>query len=268
LGHAGGALAGPNDLPVEKASFSPLAKSLLLRGEHDDPEALYRLGVLYLAGTGVPKDERRGAVLVVAAAEEGIAGAQYLAGLLYGDGRGVGRDPASELIWLRRAADKGNGEAQVRLGHMFRDGWVVGKDAGEALAWYRKAVGQGEVEALRAVMDLYAEGRAGLPRDKEEVRRYCLALAERGDLTAQLMMGERFESGVDGPADAQQAYFWYTLAANQGSRLGATLRDETARGMQARQIALVREQAAGWSPSAWAEARWIAFGDTGPQLLR
>ena len=224
--------------------------------------------MLYLSGTGVPKDERRGAVLVVAAAEEGLVGAQYLAGLLYGEGRGVGRDPAAELIWLLRAAEEGNAEARVRLGHMFRDGWVVGKDAAAALAWYRKAVGQGEVEALRAVMGLYAEGRAGLPRDKEEVRRYCLALAERGDLTAQLMMGERFESGVDGQADAEQAYYWYTLAANQGSGLGGRLRDETARRMQARQIALVREKAAGWAPRAWAEARWIAFGDSGPRLLR
>jgi hypothetical protein len=38
--------------------------------------------------------------------------------------------------------------------------------------------------------------------------------------------------------------------------------------MQARRIALVREQAAAWSPRAWAEARWIAFGDNGPRLLR
>jgi TPR repeat protein len=255
-------------MPVEKASFSPLASSLLLRSERDDPEALYRLGVLYLAGTGVPKDERTGAVLVVAAAEEGMPGAQYLAGLLYGDGRGVGRDPAAELFWLRRAAERGSAEAQVRLGHMFRDGWVVGKDAAAALAWYRKAVEQGAVEALRAVMGLYAEGRAGLPRDREEVRRYCLALAERGDLTAQMMMGERFETGVDGPADAEQAFFWYTLAANQGSELAARLRDETARGMEARRIVLVREQVARWTPRAWNEARWIAFGDAGPRLLR
>jgi TPR repeat protein len=186
-----------------EGDFSPLANSLLLRSERDDPEALYRLGVLYLAGTGVPKDERTGAVLVVAAAEEGLAGAQYLAGLLYGDGCGVGRDPAAELLWLRRAAERGSAQAQVRLGHMFRDGWVVGKDGAAALAWYCKAVEQGEVEALRAVMGLYAEGCAGLARDKEEVRRYCLALAERGDLTAQLMMGERFGSGVDGSADAE-----------------------------------------------------------------
>ena len=81
------------------------------------------------------------------AAELGDSEAQYKLGLMYLDGQGVKKDETEAVRWLRKAAEQGQPDAQLRLGWMYKKGQGVVKDETEAVKWVRKAAEQGLPEA-------------------------------------------------------------------------------------------------------------------------
>ena len=83
------------------------------------------------------------------AAEQGDALAQYRLGLHYVDGRGVAKDNAEAAKWYLKAAEQGNANGQFELGFMYENGKGVAKDEAEAIKWYRKAAAQGNTKAQR-----------------------------------------------------------------------------------------------------------------------
>ena len=82
-----------------------------------------------------------------AAAERGDAHAQFLVGVAYMNGWGVERDDAQALVWYRKAAEQKHQGAQHKLGEMYENGQGVAKDYAEAAAWFRKLVEQGNRSA-------------------------------------------------------------------------------------------------------------------------
>lgn len=93
------------------------------------------------------------------AAEQGDAAAQYNLGLRYVDGRGVAKDNAEAAKWFRKAADQGNANGQFELGYMFESGKGVAKDETEAAKWYQKAAAQGNTDAMRRLENATAKSR-------------------------------------------------------------------------------------------------------------
>lgn len=71
------------------------------------PEAILTLAKLHFAGTGVPKDERKGFELYLKAANQGNAIAQLSVASLYELGRGTPRDLAQALQWYKKSAAQG-----------------------------------------------------------------------------------------------------------------------------------------------------------------
>ena len=71
------------------------------------PEAMLTLAKLHFAGTGVPKDERKGFELYLKAANQGNAIAQLSVASLYELGRGTPRDLAQALQWYKKSAAQG-----------------------------------------------------------------------------------------------------------------------------------------------------------------
>jgi len=63
----------------------------------------------------------------------------YNVGLLYEAGSGVPRDDAEALSWFRKSADHGYASAMHSIGKMYVEGRAVAADPVEALAWYRVA---------------------------------------------------------------------------------------------------------------------------------
>ncbi|MBQ8689631.1 MAG: sel1 repeat family protein [Clostridia bacterium] len=70
-------------------------------------EAQYRLGLCYLDGRGVPKDEAEGVRWLTEAADELWGDAMYALALCYLDGRGVEKDEAEGVRRMRTAFDEG-----------------------------------------------------------------------------------------------------------------------------------------------------------------
>lgn len=93
------------------------------------------------------------------AAEQGDASAQYNLGLRYVDGRGVAKDDAEAVRWFRKAAEQGNADGQFELGYMYERGKGIAKDEVEAGKWYQKAAALGNANAMRRLEHANAKSR-------------------------------------------------------------------------------------------------------------
>ena len=82
-------------------------------------------------------------------AGSGNADAQLFLGLVYVNGEGVPKDDQQALHWLRKSADQGNASAQYNLGVMYRNGRGVPKDDQQAYFWWLLASVSGHAEAVK-----------------------------------------------------------------------------------------------------------------------
>lgn len=249
-------------------------------GPFEDGDAAYQRGD-YVAALAILRP----------LAEQGNAGAQNDLGLMYLNGRGVAKNQAEAVLWLRLSADQGNADAQARLGAVYFNGWGVPPDLAESAKWYRDAADQGYAEAQYELGALYENGFgvskdyieamkwsilavSGYPDSEAESRRlatvnrdrqaekltpseiaeaenrarewkptpfqplsadlfmdammvvqrddYTMAgrllrpLAEHGGADAQVMLGQMYNVGKGVPRSHGEAVKWFRLAAQQG----------------------------------------------------
>ncbi len=97
-------------------------------------------------------------------ADQGESRAQSLLGLIYLNGHGVQRNDPEAMKWYRRAADQGDAGAQLKIGDMYFEGRAVAQDYHEAGRWYRLAADGGNAAAQYNLGILYAKGE-GVPLD-------------------------------------------------------------------------------------------------------
>lgn len=83
------------------------------------------------------------------AAFQGIAEAQLTLGIKYLHGQGVAKNEAEALLWLRKAAEQGQPEAQYQLAHLYREGRGTTRDLLQAVKWFRKAAERGHAAAKK-----------------------------------------------------------------------------------------------------------------------
>jgi TPR repeat protein len=88
-------------------------------------------------------------------AHQGDPNAQYRLGLMYERGQSVPQDSAEAAAWYRRAADQGLKTAQWTLGSMYQIGSGVEQDYVKAYMWYYLSATQGwrGPEFLRAQLE-------------------------------------------------------------------------------------------------------------------
>ena len=97
--------------------------------------AQFFLGLSYLLGKGVPKNDAEAVKWFRLAAAQGFATAQITLGDIYYKGQGVVRDYAEAGKWYRLAAAQGDAQAQSNLGVMYNKGEGVLQDYAEAMKW-------------------------------------------------------------------------------------------------------------------------------------
>jgi hypothetical protein len=101
---------------------------------HNDPDAQYRLGLMYSQGKGIRKDQAQAIRLLRAAAEQAHPDAQGVLGLAYFLGHGVRQDLALAYMWISLAV-----EAKPGPGARVRD-MVASALPGERLSQARALV--------------------------------------------------------------------------------------------------------------------------------
>lgn len=165
-----------------------------------------------------------------ALAEAGSERAHYYLGLLYENGLGVAQDYAAAARHYREAAQFGDGEAQFNLAALYETGRGVPQDYDEAHRWYSASVARGQPKGKAAVERLSAIRFGKLPEgtglDAAEAAyedmRYAWAaeqfraLAEQGDVAAQLRLGGMYLGGRGVPPDVAEGRRWLRMAADKG----------------------------------------------------
>ena len=85
------------------------------KAEQGNAAAQFYLGLMYVTGTGVPKDAVEAVKWYRLAAEQGFAYAQYNLGNMYNRGEGVPKDLVQAHMWWNIAGAKGNESAKKNL---------------------------------------------------------------------------------------------------------------------------------------------------------
>jgi hypothetical protein len=174
-----------NDYATAERELRPLA-------ERGDPEAKYRIGLMYEFGKGYPQDKGHGIVWFRKAAQQSHAAAQTELAIIYATGDGVAQDDKQAFEWFRKGATLGNPTAQYNLGLLYAKGQGVKLDNGQAIAWWRKAAAQGMT-------------------------------------VAQFKLGVAYENGEGVTKDALLAYVNYAIAARSGNKEYIEYRDDIAK---------------------------------------
>ncbi|MGR9000058.1 MAG: tetratricopeptide repeat protein [Gammaproteobacteria bacterium] len=119
-----------------KGDFAQVVKLLRPLAEKGNPEAQYKLGVMYDQGKGVDQDYQEASKWYRLSAEQGKSGAQFNLGLMYVQGQGVDQDYVRSYMWLSLAADQGVSEAQSTRDWLVQ--WMTPSQIAEAKKMARK----------------------------------------------------------------------------------------------------------------------------------
>lgn len=82
-------------------------KNMMISANLGDPAAKSNVGLCYIEGDGVEKDEKEAIRWFVDAANNGDVLGQYCLGCCFLYGTGIEKDLQAALVWLKKAADKG-----------------------------------------------------------------------------------------------------------------------------------------------------------------
>jgi TPR repeat protein len=148
---------------IKKRPSEPIYKEALRwfrkAAEVGDPQAQLNLGIVYMNGHGVARNDEEAARWWILSAEQGNVKAQNNLGYLYWSGRGVPQSFSEALSWYRKAANQGNADAQSNLGLAYENGQGVETDLSEAEKWYELAAAQGQVMASRKLESIRARSQ-------------------------------------------------------------------------------------------------------------
>lgn len=149
--------------------------------------------------------------------EIGFAGdvmAQVRLGVIYLTGDGVPRDDAEAVKWLRMAANQDNPIAERYLAEMYFKGRGVPADNDEAAKWLRMAAEQGDAQSQYNLAVLYSQGE-GVPRNLKESLNWMTKAAEQNLAAGQMGLGVAYGNGDGVPANPLVAAGWYQKAVDQ-----------------------------------------------------
>lgn len=143
--------------------------------QKNDPDALYNIGLLYMKGLGVEKNERTALSYFTRAGELGMVDAMYNAGVLFYTGKGVYPDYKSAIEWWQAAAYAGNANAQNNLAIMYAFAYGTGQNGKKALELWTEAAKQGHPDAIHSLVESYNGKIPGIKADEKKAA-YWLAV--------------------------------------------------------------------------------------------
>jgi TPR repeat protein len=201
-----------NGVPKDPAKAAAFYAEAAKQG---NPDAMYRLALLYRDGTGVNQDSAAAVDLLYRAGRQGHAAAQMDLGFAYLLGNGVPRDDVTAFRWLQLAAQGGAPGARAALGAMYQTGRGVTRNESEASAWFQKAAAQGQMVGMFELGQSLRLGR-GIGRDEQEAVQWYQKSANAGYIPAQAELGYCYQVGVGVAQNYRLAAQWLTQAARQG----------------------------------------------------
>jgi uncharacterized protein len=189
-------------------------------------DALFNLGVMAEDGLGEAKDLAKAERLYRSAAEADNFKAQYRLGLLYFAGTQLPRNPEQARYYLGLAAAHGDRDARDMLAQLGAapaqttslqqaDLLSASGDPAAAVRIYQELAQAGNDRAQTRLAWSYESGR-GVPRDLEQAARWFELAARQGNAEAQYALAVMLRTGRGRSADPAQSASWLGKAAAQG----------------------------------------------------
>lgn len=163
-------------------------------------------------------DQLRAEAAVRKAAKAGNPEAQFRLGVMFGNGDGVGLDYAQALAWFEKAAAQGHENALITLAWMYANGTGVALDEGRARELYLEAARRGSAKAQYVVGTMYRFAQYGVGKDIATAVDWYLKAANQGMPTAQFALGKMLMEGKGVMQDDAAALQWLSLAHVNGSK--------------------------------------------------
>ena len=181
--------------------FSDAVKCFANAAEQGHAQAQSNLGICYMDGLGVAKDEAEAVKWFSKAAGQGVAHAEYCLGIAYFFGRGVSKDISLALDWWRRAGKQGHADAQYNLAICYEKGDGIAQDYFEAYRWIKLAAAQGYEGAQKICEELLLKMNAEQIAAVEPVhqvlwKRERLTLKQLPDFIGQNRIKARLELAI------------------------------------------------------------------------
>lgn len=114
--------------------------------------------------------------------ERGHPGAELILGVMYLRGQGIRRDEGLAAVWMYKAARKGEAGAQLVLGSQLLYGRGVRRNVREALMWLTLAGGS-DIDAVASQAAIYRDDAIQFlsPREVEEALRKAKSFSPTTD---------------------------------------------------------------------------------------
>ena len=176
------------------------------------------------AGMPESADKAKTLSALESAADQGHLAAQWKVGRMYAAGDGVPKDDQRAFIYFSQIAnahpDEPPGTAQARivanafvaLGHYYLKGipnTTVGPDAVRARDMFAYAASYfGDADAQYQLGRLYLDGS---PSDPRQAARWFQLAATKGDCRAEAVLGDMLFQGQHVPRQAARGLMWLTL---------------------------------------------------------
>ncbi len=217
----------------ELQDYSRAFKLLQAPAKAGNPKAEYLLGMLYLYGEGVPKNLKKGNLLIQKAAHAGSPDACYELYKSYLKGEnGLTVDLDAALKWRDRAmtayrtlAEKGYPHAAEKLAFQANDDAARYKWYRIAYLGYRRRAQKGDISAMESLGRLYTFGE-GVKKDSNEEKKWYQAainklipMTKHGDADLMMHVADVYENMNDYPHEM----VWSEKAAAKGSGEAADL---------------------------------------------
>jgi TPR repeat protein len=150
-----------------------LLDDLLFDAEGQFAERDFAVGVLFLHGFGVPKDNDKAFEHFQCAARRSLPYAQYALGYMLETGKHGPVDLTAAFEWYEKAAKLGHGQGMCAIGIMLRHGIGVPQATGEAFQWFLRSAERRYSLGAVQLAECYEHG-IGVAKDTAQAREWYL----------------------------------------------------------------------------------------------
>uniref|UniRef100_A0A8C5HK33 Fibronectin type-II domain-containing protein n=1 Tax=Gouania willdenowi TaxID=441366 RepID=A0A8C5HK33_GOUWI len=215
------------NITTRKTQKKELYEKLLKVAEKGHHKAMEKVAYAMLFGDYINQNVTRAKEMFEKLAIEGSPKAQTALGFLYAAGLGVNSSQAKALVYYTFGALGGNLVAHMILGYRYLGGVGVPQSCESALTHYRLVANQvasdvsltggSAVQRIRLLDELENPGSTSGMLE-EDLIQYYQFLAEKGDVQAQVGLGQLHLHGGRGvEQNHQRAYDYFNQAANAGN---------------------------------------------------
>ncbi|XP_056620577.1 protein sel-1 homolog 1 [Triplophysa dalaica] len=210
-----------------KSQKKELYEKLLKIAERGHVKAMEKVAYAMLFGDYLPQSVPQAKEIFEKLALDGSPKAQTALGFLYAAGLGVNSSQAKALVYYTFGALGGNLVAHMILGYRYWGGVGVPQSCESALTHYRlvanhvasdvSLTGGSAVQRIRLLDEVENPGSSSGMLE-EDLIQYYQFLAEKGDVQAQVGLGQLHLHGGRGvEQNHQRAYEYFNQAANAGN---------------------------------------------------